>query len=1090
MRSFNHTFFAFLLSLSLIGGANAAAQTTKKDAQKSSGKSQTSKKDEKTPVKKDSTAAKKDAKNSKEIAKTTKKETKPSAQTAKKAETPAKKKNSETIAKNSKPKTETAVLGEKEPTADEKSAFEAIVSLINPFERIEKLKDFLTKNSRSSLKLRAQESLVAARAEYGDELMRTGDPTGGKGQFNLAIKETPAAMSDKLFTDVVSRIPANLFFRGEQAMALEIAKKVEQKAGDNPDRLIALAQFYLMIENSEDARRLALRAAELKADSPIPQITLGLANRIGFRLEAASQAFETALKLDPKSVAAKRGLADSLRGLGQSEDAARLYREILQENAADEAARNGLVLSLFGAGNRAEAEAEMNTALEQNPKNYQLLATAAYWYAANKEAAKAVELGQKAVEIEPRYTWAHIALARGLLNEGKPLEAERALLTAKQYGNFPTLDYELANARASAGFYEEAAADLRKNFQFKNGILETKLAGRIEQEAPNFIELLARERRAAILQPIAADSEAEAERMKKLLAFADTLNSTKRDETQIVKAAQEFSAGEDGASVHRKLYAANRLLKENVALPQALELAQSATDGVDAGAQIPAAAAAVLAEELYEPRRLAANQGSVVNVPEIGRNILINVLRGRIEEIAGWSLYNQDRTDEAVIRLKRAVGILPEKSAWWRLSQWRLGTALEKAGKPREAIEAYAKSYRSSAPDANFRARIEALYVNTYGTNRGLDVKLGEAAASQTTEPNAFPVTQTSATMKNPLPEIIAEINPPKTEPAPTPQPTPNQPAQTETQPEIKPAEIEKNSAARTETSTAPQPEIKESVQTSANNPPAGLKNEVQAKTVTPETKSEGEKFEEKAQAKPEINSETKKTEEPAPEIGKNETPTASRETEQKTESVTKTGATENNPSAAPDNLAANAKTVQEENRNQAEAASKSPILKPETTAPPMRVLLIDNLKNTVTEIPVGKTEKAEANKPETIQKESPPETNPNVRISSTIEPADKTGTRPRLACAIWLNQPEVSILSGGGVASLLVGIEGDGESVENLVATSENPGDIEVKLEKDVHISGNRALYQISSTSTNTGDFIITFTSNCGKKTVKVKAR
>src|SRR4028119_395382 len=197
MRSFNHTLLSFLLSLCLIGGATAAAQTTKKDAK---------------PTKKDSAVAKKDAKNSKESnkddknskdnARTAKKDSKSSSQTAKKVEPTAQKKNVETVAKNTKPKTETTVA-EKAPTEDEKAAFEAVQTLTNPFERIGKLKEFLTKYPRSPLKLRAQESLVAARAEYGDELMRTGDPLGGKEQFKLALKETPAAMSDKLFADVV-----------------------------------------------------------------------------------------------------------------------------------------------------------------------------------------------------------------------------------------------------------------------------------------------------------------------------------------------------------------------------------------------------------------------------------------------------------------------------------------------------------------------------------------------------------------------------------------------------------------------------------------------------------------------------------------------------------------------------------------------------------------------------------------------------------------------------------------------------------------------------------------------------------------------
>jgi len=53
----------------------------------------------------------------------------------------------------------------------------------------------------------------------------------------------------------------------------------------------------------------------------------------------------------------------------------------------------------------------------------------------------------------------------------KPLEAEKALLTARQYGNFPTLVYELASVRYAAGLYYEAAAELRTGFGIKDGVL-------------------------------------------------------------------------------------------------------------------------------------------------------------------------------------------------------------------------------------------------------------------------------------------------------------------------------------------------------------------------------------------------------------------------------------------------------------------------------------------------------------------------------------------------------------------------------------------------------------------------------------------
>jgi hypothetical protein len=97
--------------------------------------------------------------------------------------------------------------------------------------------------------------------------------------------------------------------------------------------------------------------------------------------------------------------------------------------------------------------------------------------------AKAVELAQKAVAVEPRYTWARIALARGLIAQGDPLEAEKQLIAARQYGNFPTLDYEIAAARLAAGFYEEAARELKKNFVIKDDLIETKLGNRVAKQS-------------------------------------------------------------------------------------------------------------------------------------------------------------------------------------------------------------------------------------------------------------------------------------------------------------------------------------------------------------------------------------------------------------------------------------------------------------------------------------------------------------------------------------------------------------------------------------------------------------------------------
>lgn len=742
-------------------------------------------------------------------------------------------------------------------------------------ERIEKLKKFLVDFPQSESKTTAAEMLVVSHAEAGEMAFRGGDNLTGADHFRAAVKAFIPEISDGIFNDIVAKLPFNLFYRNERTAALEIVKEIQPKVTGNAPRILALANFYLTIENADEAKRLAARAAEIAPDSAAAQMTLGMAHRINFHLEAASQAYARALELDAASVAAKRNLADAWRGLGQNEDALKLYRELLEANPADEAARNGLVLTLFNLGNKEEAEKELTAALEQNPKNLILQASAAYWYATNGDGKRAVELANKAVETEPRYVWGQIALARGLILERRPLEAERALLVAKQYGNFPTLDYELASTHFAAGLYEEAADDLRRAFNLKNGKLEARLAGRADAQADNFIELLSRERRASIFQPNAASGETEARKLKELLALSNVSSQENADQAALIKAAQDFSEGDDDMSAHRRLYAANKLLDRKIALSEVLELTRAATNNLEKSLDVSAPTAAALAEELYEPRRLAQTRGAIVNIPDVPRETLRQIMRGRVEEIAGWALYQQNKPEEAAVRLRRAVSVLPENSAWWRSSYWKLGSALDAAGKSKDALDAYIKSYKSGAPSETRLAIIEGLYQRIYGTLDGLEARLiqtdalNSAIAQKRNAPTPTPTPNTPATFKNPLPNVIAQIVPPKKEEAQKSEnasenkaeATPEIKVETKTAPVASPETTPKIKPETAEPS--PAPEIKKTderenkTETAVPNPeptPTKVKQpetkteelkptpEISNKTENPSDKTEGEK--------------------------------------------------------------------------------------------------------------------------------------------------------------------------------------------------------------------------------------------------------
>src|SRR6266516_4958653 len=628
-----------------------------------------------------------------------------------------------------------------EAGADDAETVELTLTL--PAEqRIDALKSFMQTHPQSTARARAAELIVVARAALGDQKLRAGDVAGGIDQFRLAIAESPADMSDKLYSDVVSRFPLNLMIRGQRTAALESARAIEAVVRVNPKRLLALASFYLAIEDVGEATRVAEFAVKLAPDLAAAHQALGSACHIGLRLDEAAAEYARALELDPKSAPARRSLADLKRAAGNPQEALALYREQLQADAKDSAARTGLILSLFDLGKKDEAEAELTSALKDDEQNMPLLTGAAYWYTAHNEVARGLELAQKAVEVEPRYTWAQMALARALVANKRPLEAERALRFARQYGRFPTLDYELASVLGSMDLYEEAAAELARSFTLKNGEIETKLAGRLISRAATFTDLLALERRASIFQATSADTEANAKMLKSLLNFAAALKAASGpagNEEAVIAAAQEFAAGEDPMRTYRQIYVGSRLLKKGIALPTVIELSEAAMHGVEAALDTPAATVAVQADDLLDIRASAIAAGGTPPVPDAPRTALSALLRGRIEDITGWTLFNQDKKEEAVTHLRLAVSVLPERTPLWRAALWHLGAALEADGKQQQALLYYMKSYVTGLPDPIRRPIIESLYRKVNGSLEGLDEKIGPSPTISSPTPAPTP---------------------------------------------------------------------------------------------------------------------------------------------------------------------------------------------------------------------------------------------------------------------------------------------------------------------------------------------------------------
>ena len=679
--------------------------------------------------------------------------------------TTAAKKPETTKSKNAKAAEKPKPTPKKAP--DENESYEKAIAVTETGERIKALRKFLKDFPKTEKRPGVSDMLATIQLGLANEKLKANDAEGAAQLFVAAADDAPQPLSEPLFADFTGKILPAMFWGGQRIAAFDLAKTLEAKCSTSVPQLLGIANFYMGIENGSEARRVTADAIKLDPNSSAAYQTLGLANRIDFLLEDSVAAYAKALELDADSVSARRGLAEMKRSLGKADEAAALYAEILAKDADNLPARTGSILAMFEGGKRTEAEAELARSLEAAPGNVMLLSGVAYWYAAHNEGAKAIDYAQRAITTDPRFIWSHIALARGLMAERRPADAEKTLLAARRYGNFPTLEYEIASARVKAGFFREAAEELGKNFSIKDGVVSTKLGGRLMRESADLTTLIERERQASIFAPVAADTPENAAILKSLLEFTVQLSEKEAKSDAVITAAEAFTSGSDDMRVHRLLFAAKELLSHKIAAEKAIELASAAVGKDDVGLEVPSPAAAILADELYDSRRLAATRDEYIRVPEIPRQTLSAILRGRIEEMNGWALYQTNRWPESAVRLKRAVSVLPTDSSWWRSSMWRLGASLEADGKDAEALDTYIRAYKAGQADAVKYSLVEAAYKRVNGNSEGLTATIGANPLQ--------PAPETVAAKTDPTPETKSAPTPePTVAPSPTPEATPS----------------------------------------------------------------------------------------------------------------------------------------------------------------------------------------------------------------------------------------------------------------------------------------------------------------------------
>ncbi|HYP26121.1 MAG TPA: tetratricopeptide repeat protein [Blastocatellia bacterium] len=633
-------------------------------------------------------------------------------------------------------------------------------------ERIEKLEAFLASQPEAALDKEARDRLIREYALRGEQSLREGSPQLALQDFKALFKAMPGEITERVFSQFIFPLPIAMNAFGYRSESVDLMRHFEPRFEGDLNRMVQIGFFYVQIEAPLEAVRVLEKAVQLGPQDHRAHNSLGTAYLISLRLDDAAVEFEKALSLNPRDEYANLNLANVARAAGDHERAMTYYRKQIELKPEDAEAHGGLAISLIALGRDEEAEREIKRAQSLAPEDYRFLTQLAYFYTTRKKAALARPLVERAAQIDPRYTWAHIAKANIDLAEMRYGDALSTILHAQTLGSFPTLSFEAVKMLMALDGYDQAIDVLNQAFKITEaGEYEAMLGGVVKARSPRLDLLLERERQAALMlheHPTTSLQYRLAEALGRIDRFSKMVESSRKsaesgpgrrragqgqraqstqskvDEdlktasrprraggadvtasvelsagkdaslpgaSELIKALTDFTSLDDGRQPFRMVWAARRLTDAGIVLDAAEQLARRAI---------------ALADAATEP------EGSMRDTPLLNREGRRAVFLGRAFDALGWNLFKRGRIREAVDNLTKAVEFYPP-SPERNNAIWHLAVAVEESGDQKRALDLYIASYERDTPTSSVRrSRIESLYKKLNGSLAGLNQKLGE----------------------------------------------------------------------------------------------------------------------------------------------------------------------------------------------------------------------------------------------------------------------------------------------------------------------------------------------------------------------------
>jgi tetratricopeptide (TPR) repeat protein len=629
-----------------------------------------------------------------------------------------------------------------QPLSSPSGSLESILTIEDPSTRITALQRFIKTNTVPEQSRAAREAIVASWAQLAEIQLGENNIEKAVADFRKAIAALPENVTDRFFEETVVRIPQAVSARGYRNEAIGLARQLEKRFAKEPLRLAGIGEFCMTVEASADAIRILEIAVKLDGGEARLRRSLGAAYRMGLRLDEAVAEYQQTIKIDPDDKRAYYELANLYRAHGSYDDAVRLYQKQLEIEPKHSPSYKGMALAYLAQGDDEHALAALNQARdlrdapEEITKDIYLQTQMAFYYLAQSRLKQARQAAESALLIEPRYAWARIAAAEVGLAEGKYFDAERNLLSAQQYANFPTLFFTFGKLYLGVEDFDGALEQFAKAFSYSpQKQFTTKLGGILDLQADNLKELLSREHQASLFLAESPTSEEQFKIAESLVRFNAELRAikssspartgrtdaranpdpTRKRLEELDQTAMDFIDAEKTRRSFRALHIAQQLARAGVLTGTATELADQALGMAEVATEF---------------------DGSLRDYPNYDRDGRLRIFRGRALDAKGWALFKAGKNDEAVVVLSEAAqayGPLPEG----KRALWHLAAVKETIGELREALNLYIAGYEppssSSAIDVN-RTVIEGLYRNVNGSLEGLDERLKRAANASGTE--------------------------------------------------------------------------------------------------------------------------------------------------------------------------------------------------------------------------------------------------------------------------------------------------------------------------------------------------------------------